>query len=282
MSLGPALSVLVPAVALALAGATLALWLERVRLRRELAACRHGRDAALDAREMLVRRLQLAAHDVRGAGMSVHGHADHLAASGHDDAHGLAVAAADLVDLADDLQDLTLEAAAPRVLRDEELVLGEVVNEAVARIAATILPGRRNFRVLPELRLVVLRADRRALGHALGRILADAVRNTRHDDWIDISAHRTTGALILSISDEGKGIQASGTSAARRDSRGIGLRLALVRALIEAHGGHVDVEGATEIGSRVSIALPASRLAALNPPLRSCAAPEPADGSAGR
>jgi signal transduction histidine kinase len=128
----------------------------------------------------------------------------------------------------------------------------------------------------------VLRADRRALGHAIGRVLADAVRNTRHDDWIDISAHRTVAQLVLSIADEGKGTLTPGNSAARRDSRGIGLRLALVRSLIEAHGGHVDIEALTEIGSRVSMMLPASRLVALNPPLRSCAAPQPADGSVGR
>jgi signal transduction histidine kinase len=269
-------------LALACGGAIAALGFQLARLRRDLAACRHGRGSALEARDVLVRQLRLAAHDLRGVGMSVHGHADHLAATSHDDAAGVAVAAADLLDLADDLQDLTLEAGAPRVLRDEEIVLGEVVEEVVARMAATILPGRRNFRVLPELSLVVLRADRRALGHALGRVLADAVRNTRHDDWIDIAAHRTGAELVLSIADEGRGTLTPGTSVAKRDSRGIGLRLALVRSLIEAHGGHVNVEALTEVGSRISVVLPVSRLVALNPPLRSCAVPQPADGSAGR
>ena len=293
MYLGPALLVLAFAAAVALAVACLALVLRFTRQGRELAAAHHLRRLAISGEQSLIRRLRLAAHDIRGVGMTLHGHADHLAAEAHADAAGIAGSAADLLDLADDLQDLTMDSAAPRTLREETMTLGKVVDEAIAAVSATILPGRRNWRVQPDLRPIPLRADRRALRHAISRVLADAVRNTRHDDWIDVSAESYKDGphedgphedgLALIIADEGKGSLTPEEDATRQDSRGIGLRLALARALIEAHGGRMEVLAAAGVGSRVCLIFPASRLdTALSRPSHSYVAPAPAAGSAGQ
>ena len=47
---------------------------------------------------------------------------------------------------------------------------------------------------------------------------------------------------------------------APRDSRGIGLRLALARALMLAHGGHLEVEAAAQVGTRVRLCFPAAQV----------------------
>src|SRR5881394_1028550 len=112
MFVSPGLTAMVLTVLTLCVGAACVL---AVQLRRVVRAC------------AVVDRLRLASHDVRGVGMTLHGHADHLTAEGHDDAAGIAAAAADLLDLADDLHDLTMEAAAPRVLRVESVPLGDVV-----------------------------------------------------------------------------------------------------------------------------------------------------------
>ena len=283
MDTGSAL--LVVATALAIAGALLCLLLvARLRHQRaELQAALQLRLQTTESEAALIRRVRLAAHDIRGAGMTVHGHADHLTAAEHPSSAGIAVAAADLLDLADDLQDLTLDRTAKRTLREEDLALGLVVDEAIASVSATILPGRRNWRVQPDLRPITLLADRRAVRHAMTRVLADAVRNTRHDDWIDIGGQDLENGFAIVIADEGNGALTPERHAARRDSRGIGMRLALARALVEAHDGRMEVESFAGVGSRVSLVFPAARkLAAVSPPSHSYAEPQQADWSAGR
>jgi signal transduction histidine kinase len=226
--------------------------------------------------------MSLAAHDARGVGMNLHGHADHLTAEGHGDAAGIAAAAADLIDMADDLHDLALDVAAPRILRMAPLLLGPVVDEAVAAVSAAILPGQRNWRILPDLRPVELVADPRALRHALTRVLADAVRSTRHDDWIDITGHAREASYVLAVADEGRGGLTPGVVPRGADSRGIGLRLALARALVEAHGGRMEVESLTGVGSRVSLVFPRPEGGPASRPSRSYAASLPAGGCDGR
>ncbi len=256
-------------------------------LRADLAASATTARAESERAQALIRHMRLAAHDIRATGMSVHGHGDHLAAAQHADAPGIATCAADLLDLADSLQTLTLEQAGPRQLREEVLPVGLAIDEAIAVVNASILPGRRNWRVQPELRPIGLRGDRRALRHAISRVLADAVRNTRHDDWIDIGGGRQGEELILTIADEGKGIATPEAAAVRRDSRGVGTRLALARLLVEAHDGRMQIEAWAGVGSRVALIFPATRLMPVldgeaSLPSHSYAGPAPALSSAGR
>lgn len=257
-----------------------------LRLQRVAVALTEARtlhQQAIENEATLIRRVRLAAHDIRGAGMNVHGHADHLSAEAHASSAGIAVAAADLLDLADDLQDLTLDRSAARTLREEDLALGLVAEEAIAAVSATILPGRRNWRVQPGLRGVLLRADRRAVRHALTRVLADAVRNTRHDDWIDIGCQSVQNGFAVVIADEGNGALTPEQRSKRQDSRGIGMRLALARALIEAHGGQMDVESFAGVGSRVSLVFPAARkVGEISPQSHSYGVPQTAGWSADR
>ncbi len=250
------------AFALLLAGslAIAVLSLRVQRLSRAVNGARNLHRQVLDAEEMLIRRMRLAAHDVRGVGMTLHGHADHLVTAGHPDAAGIATGAADLLDLADDLQDLTIDADSPRVLRDETVVLGTVVDEAIGAVCAMILPGRRNWRIQPDLRPIRLRADRRALRHAITRVFAEAVRGTRNDDWIDVGGEPNGDCYTLFIADEGNGAATPEAVARRQDSRGISLRLALARALVEAHDGHLTVEAHSGVGSKVSLMFPGARV----------------------
>jgi signal transduction histidine kinase len=235
------------------------------RLQRDLGRARAMRDTAQGAEQTATRLLRLAANELRGIGMTLHGHADQLAAQqdrGHAGAHatGLAAASAQILGLADELQDHTLPDVGTQSLREELIDPAEAMRAAVEATSLALEPGRRQWRVAAS-RGAYLWADRRALRHVLGRVLGDAARNTRQDDAIDLCAQPHPEGLCLLIEDEGMGLaQPEPGTANPRDSRGIGLRLALARALMMAHGGRLEVEAATQVGTRIRLIFPASRV----------------------
>jgi len=232
------------------------------RMQRAQANTLKLRDAAQEAEQAVTRHLRLAEHDLRSIGMSLHGHAEQLAVDGQPSAAGVAAAASDLFDMADDLHDQTLQSNAGHSLTDEQVDLTAVVNDAIANVTAAIGPGRRNWRIAKDLSTTSISADRRAMRHVLTRVLGNAVRMTRYNDWIEVALQPHPDGLALVVEDEGAGIAAPepGAAGGRRDSRGIGMRLSLARALMEAHGGRVEVAARTGVGSRVSLVFPATRV----------------------
>lgn len=205
---------------------------------------------------------------------------------------GLAAAAAELLDIADTLQDRGVPTEAPPLLREEVVDLAAEAVEAATQAQILLGPGLRNWRLPQPAPATWLWADRRAVRHVLGRVLADAVRNTGHQDWIEISLRPHPDGLELVVEDEGIGISALatarltevregdaqtagagaaepgtgtaaetglGASVAVADSRGIGLRLSLARSLMQAHGGRLEVEAMARVGSRVCLVFPLAR-----------------------
>ena len=237
--------------ALLTAGLALAL-----RRRRSARLLRLGRDRAAAEHAAATRLLRLAADDMRGRALSLLGWA------GRDDAAApIAAAAAGFLRLADDLHDHAVPDGATRVLLEEPVAIGALLDDAIAALTTTLAPGRRQWRVQPELSAVVLRADRRALAQVIARVLANAARFTRDDDWIDMILERSHDAIRLVVMDEGAGVMAPRVAAepGAPESRGIGLGLSLARALMEAHGGTLSVQSAARVGTRVTLAFPSSR-----------------------
>src|SRR6516164_1202776 len=105
------------------------------------------RDAALESEQAATRQLRLAEHDLRAIGMTLHGHAEQLAIDGQASAAGVpaggvAAAASDLFDMADDLHDQTLQQGASHALTDEQVDLAAVVSDSIASVTAAMGPGR--------------------------------------------------------------------------------------------------------------------------------------------
>lgn len=240
------------------------------RLRHDLARASAMRETAQGAEQTATRLLRLAAHELRGIGMTLHGHADRLsspdlsspqgAAQIGVHAMGLAAASAQVLGLADELQDHTMPDIGTQSLREELVDPREVLNAAVEAAALALEPGRRHWRVSVT-HAPYLWADRRALRHILGRVLGDAARNTRQDDVIELRVLPHPEGLCVQVEDEGSGLASpEPVPGTQRDSRGIGLRLALARSLMLAHGGRLEVEAAAQVGTSVRLVFPAARL----------------------
>ncbi len=115
--------------------------------------------------------------------------------------------------------------------------------------------------------LPVLIADPRSVKQILLNLLSNAVKFTPAGGAVSLSAEAQDGRLHLAVHDNGIGIP--GKALARignafeqanndpmRAREGTGLGLALVKSLVEQHGGRVHIESREGVGTTVSVELP--------------------------
>ena len=111
-------------------------------------------------------------------------------------------------------------------------------------------------------------ADRQRLTQVLGNLLDNALRHTPAGGHITLGAARKGSDVVFTVADDGEGIAAvhlphlferfyRADSARDRGRGGSGIGLAIVKALTEAHGGHVSVASrGPGQGSTFTVAVP--------------------------
>jgi signal transduction histidine kinase len=117
----------------------------------------------------------------------------------------------------------------------------------------------------PDLPDVAMDAD--AVGQALANLVDNAVKYSGSERVSAIDARREGDRLALSVTDRGVGIPAAEHArifekfyrvgqSETQGRRGSGVGLALVRHIVQAHGGEVTVQSAPGQGSRFTLWLP--------------------------
>ena len=112
-----------------------------------------------------------------------------------------------------------------------------------------------------------IRADREALSRALWNLLENAGKYSPAGSPVRVFARRQGDAVLLSIEDEGPGIAPAerekifqkfmrGSGAKHAGIRGVGIGLALVQGIVEAHGGSVRLESEPGRGSTFTLVIP--------------------------
>jgi heavy metal sensor kinase len=114
---------------------------------------------------------------------------------------------------------------------------------------------------------ITVGADAVRMRQVLGNLLDNAIKYTPDGGKVDISADKTEKGVIISVKDTGIGIPPEEIPKIwdrlyrgdqSRSQRGLGLGLSLVRAIVKAHGGKVDVQSESGKGSLFTIFLPLS------------------------
>jgi signal transduction histidine kinase len=239
--------------------------------RRRMAAIEREHRAFEENQRLLERQRQFvedASHELRTPITIAFGHAELLVRFNRDP--GLAEDASIVVDellhlrrLADRLL-LLASSADPDFLTSTPTAVERLLAEACSRWA----PANRRW-VVDDLDAGTVLGDPERLGTALDALIENAVKHTEPGDEIRLSASRERGQVVIAVADSGPGISPERLkpiferftrldSGRNRDRGGVGLGLAIVRAIAEAHGGSVRAHSVPGQGSVFEIVLPSS------------------------
>ncbi|WNG44606.1 response regulator [Archangium minus] len=156
-----------------------------------------------------------------------------------------------VVRLVDDLLDVSRITRGQMSLHREPLELVSVVARAVEAASPLIEQRRHSLQVdVPPSGLLVL-ADPDRLTQVVANLLTNAAKYTPPGGHIQLRAHDQEGGIALVVEDNGHGVPqeilsrifepfVQGPRSLDRSEGGLGIGLALVRSLVEAHGGHVE------------------------------------------
>ncbi|WP_406698232.1 ATP-binding protein [Singulisphaera sp. Ch08] len=173
-----------------------------------------------------------------------------------------------MVRLIDDLLDISRINRNKMELRLAKVTLAEAVSIALETARPSIEAEGHALTVSIPDRPIYLEADLTRLAQVFGNLLSNSAKYTRHGGNIWLTAEQHGGEVAVSVRDDGIGIPAAALEnifdmfsqvdrSVERATGGLGIGLALVKGLVEMHGGTVgatsDGEGK---GSTFTITLP--------------------------
>jgi PAS domain S-box-containing protein len=170
--------------------------------------------------------------------------------------------------LLDDLLDAARITEGKLELRKELVELAAVIDTAVETARPLIDARRHHLTVSLPQKAVHLHADALRLAQVIANLVTNAAKYSEPEGRIDLSASPDGDGVIISVRDSGIGIEPSmlprvfdmfsqATGALARSDGGLGIGLALVKGLVELHGGRVEARSAgLGCGSEFIVRLP--------------------------
>jgi signal transduction histidine kinase/ActR/RegA family two-component response regulator len=155
-----------------------------------------------------------------------------------------------LTHLVDDLMDVSRITQGRVQLRRKPCDLVAIVDAAIADVASMIDAASHRLELDMPAQPVLVDADEVRLTQVVSNLLTNAAKYTPNGGIISVSVVRQAGQVAVSIRDSGIGIPREALSnvfemfsqlqpALERSQGGLGIGLALVRGLVELHGGRI-------------------------------------------
>jgi PAS domain S-box-containing protein len=150
-------------------------------------------------------------------------------------------------------------------LHKEPLELNTLLTQVGQRYETEARQRRIKLKFNLQKELPPIEGDPLALSRVMGNLVWNAIKFTPQAGNITVSSFQRNGEVIASIADTGPGIDSAELpllfgkyhrGSTGRNVEGTGLGLFIVKALVEAHGGHIEVQSAPERGASFSVVLP--------------------------
>ncbi|MCE3257259.1 MAG: sensor histidine kinase, partial [Nitrobacter vulgaris] len=176
-------------------------------------------------------------------------------------AHDIQSSGEYLLGVINDILDMSKIEAGQFAMDRREIDLGPLVHEAVRVIS--LQAAEKKISVETEVgESMRLHADRRAIKQIAINLLSNALKFTGENGRISVRARNDSGAMVLTIEDNGCGIPKEALGKLGRpfeqvqnqfskNHTGSGLGLAISRSLAELHGGSLEIRSTEAVGTTV-------------------------------
>jgi signal transduction histidine kinase len=159
------------------------------------------------------------------------------------------------------------------MLQESDADLTEILASIDRLLGPRIRDSGLELNLAVPARLSRLWCDERKLKRMLLNLITNAVKATTSGGRITVGVAEETAGIVISVRDTGVGIPPEDLqrvlepfvqveNALNRRHEGTGLGLALVKAMIEIHGGRIELESELGQGTTVRLIFPRQRLAA--------------------
>jgi PAS domain S-box-containing protein len=176
-----------------------------------------------------------------------------------------------LLSLINDILDMSKVEAGKRALAESVIDVERVIQAVVRLVASRAKAGRLHLNVSIPHDLPALHGEERAIKQVLTNLLTNAIKFTPESGHVDLTAKVDEfGRMSIVVQDSGIGIAPDDIaqaltpfgqieSALSRKTQGTGLGLPLTKALVELHGGVLDLQSEVGKGTTITIIFPAER-----------------------
>lgn len=245
--------------------------------REELVEKEQQTSVRLEQEQLRANLLRSISHDLRTPLTSIMGNADMLAESGdsmespkrkeiyldiYDDSMWL-------INLVENLLSVTRIENGTMKLNIQPQLVDDVITEAMKHINRKVT--EHEIIVSQEDDMLVAKMDAKLIMQVLINLVDNAVKYTQKGSRIELKVKNDDGTIVFSVSDDGPGIPAifrdkiftmfyTGDRNVADGRRGMGLGLALCKAIVEAHGGEIRVENRIPCGTRFVFTLKAEEV----------------------
>jgi len=173
-----------------------------------------------------------------------------------------------MIRLVDDLLDVSRIARGKIVLVSERVNVAEIVAAAVETVQPLLEQKKQQLEVSNNEADLTVRGDPVRLSQVVGNLLHNAAKYTGEGGRIVLATRANAGSAEISVRDSGIGISAESMphifelftqipSERVNTGGGLGIGLALVRALVELHGGDISASSSgLDRGSEFTLRLP--------------------------
>jgi signal transduction histidine kinase len=176
-----------------------------------------------------------------------------------------------LLALINEILDLSKLEAGQLELHDEVVDMSATVEACLNLIKEPARKAGLHLSVSLDFDVPFVLADERRLRQILINLLSNAVKFTAEGGEVNLSTLRVSEGLAIEVCDTGIGIAAGDIpkvltpfgqvdSKVSRQHEGTGLGLPLVKHLAELHGGTLNLASELNVGTTVTVLLPARRI----------------------